>query len=163
MDIRKTLEAYKMGYNDLQNALRELPMDMWYYNPSPGKWNIKEILVHIADSEINGYMRCRMIIAQSGSAITPYDQDKWAKNLNYLSASVDSNLELFRMLRVINYSLLNGLKDEVWDNYIIHPESGKMTLKDWLNIYTQHITIHINQMKRNYEAWKNSSDNPTSN
>ncbi len=157
MDINKTLETYKMGFNDLQNALREFPAEMWDFKPGPDKWSIKEIIVHIADSEINGYMRCRMIIAQSGSAITPYDQDAWANNLDYSSRSIDTSLELFRLLRVVNYSLLNGLKEENWDKFINHPESGKITLKEWLNIYSSHIPIHINQMKRNYEAWKHSS------
>ena len=159
MNITKTLDSYKMGFNDLQNALREFPMEMWDFKPAPDKWSIKEILIHITDSEINGYMRCRMIISQSGSTITPYDQDAWAANLNYSASSIDTAQEIFRLLRVVNYSLLKNLKEETWNNYVSHPENGKITLKEWLNIYTSHVHTHINQMKRNYDAWKNSADN----
>ena len=159
MDKNKLLEAYKFGYNELQNSLREFPLEMWDYKPSPDKWSIKEIIIHMVDSEINGYLRCRKIIAESGSAITPYDQDAWADKLHYSSRSVDTNLELFRILRIINYSLLLNLPDETWNNFINHPESGKMTLMDYLKTYVDHVDIHTKQMKRNYEDWKNNPDN----
>jgi hypothetical protein len=150
------LETYKLGYNELQSALREFPMEMWDFKPLPEKWSIKEIIIHITDSELNGYIRCRKIIAENGSTITTYDQDAWAEKLMYTSRSIDTSLELFRLLRVVNYSLLAGLPSETWDNYIIHPEIGKVTLSDWLKIYSEHVPIHINQMKRNFELWEKS-------
>jgi hypothetical protein len=156
MDRNKMLEAYKSGYNELQSALREFPMEMWDYKPAPDKWCIKEIIIHMTDSEINGYIRCRKIIAENGSTITPYDQDAWAAKLMYSSRSIDTNLELFRLLRVVNYSLLEGLPSELWDNFINHPETGKISLSDWLKIYTDHVPAHINQMKKNLELWKES-------
>lgn len=155
MDKNKLLDNYKLGFNELQNSLREFPMEMWDYKPSPDKWSIKEIIIHMVDSEINGYLRCRKIIAESGSTITTYDQDAWAQKLHYNSRSIDTSLELFRIIRIVNYSLLINLPDETWNNYIMHPESGKMTLKDYLKIYVDHVDIHTKQMKRNFDAWKN--------
>lgn len=158
MDINKSLETYKMGFSDLQNSLREFPPEMWDYKPSPEKWSIKEIIVHILDSEINGYIRCRKIIAESGSTITPYDENAWTSKLNYSSRSIDTTLELFRLIRVVNYSMLKDLEAGIWDYFINHPESGKITLKEWLDIYTSHVPVHIKQMKRNYDSWKNSAN-----
>lgn len=154
MEINKLLEQYKSGYNDLQNALREYPFEMWDFKPAADKWNIKEILIHITDSEINGYIRFRKTIAENGSEITAYDQDAWAEKLHYSSGSVDTNLELFRLLRVLNYSLLISLPEDTWNKYILHPERGKVILKEHLIIYTEHIQVHINQMKKIFEIWK---------
>ena len=154
MDINKILDEYKSGYNDLQNALREYPLEMWDYKPAPDKWSIKEIVIHITDSEINGYVRFRKTIAENGSEITPYDQDAWAEQLHYSSRSIDTNMELFRLIRVLNYSLLIGIPEETWSNNIMHPERGKINLKEHLKIYTDHVKVHINQMKKVYEAWK---------
>lgn len=158
MDINKLLDDYKSGYNDLQNALREYPLEMWDYKPAPDKWCIKEIVMHITDSETNGYLRLRKTIAENGSEIITYDQDAWADKLHYSSKSVDTNLELFRLLRVLNYSLLISITEETWNNYIMHPERGKVTLKEHLNIYTEHVPVHINQMKKVYEAWNKSKN-----
>jgi hypothetical protein len=154
MDINKILEEYKSGYNELQNALREIPIETWDYKPVPDKWSIKEVIIHITDSEINGYIRLRKTIAENGTEITTYDQDLWAEKLNYPSRSIDTNLELFRLIRVLNYSLLIGLPEETWNNYIIHPERGKVNLKEHVRIYVDHITVHIKQMRRVYEEWK---------
>jgi uncharacterized damage-inducible protein DinB len=154
MDTKKLLENYKSGYNELQNALRELPLEMWDYKPAPDKWSIKDIIVHIVDSEVNGYIRFRKIIAENGSEITAYDQDLWADKLSYESRSADTNLELFRLIRVLNYSLLVGLPEAAWNNTMQHPERGKVTLKENLEIYTEHVLAHINQMTRNYDHWK---------
>lgn len=154
MEKDKLLEQYKSGYNILQNALREFPFEMWDFKPSVEKWSIKEIIVHITDSEINGYVRFRKIIAESGSTITPYNQNSWTDNLYYSSGSMDTNLEIFRLLRVVTYTLLTAIPEEKWDNHIIHPERGKVTLKENLKIYAEHVPVHINQMKRVFEDWK---------
>jgi len=154
MDINKILDDYKSGYNELQNALREYPLDMWDYKPAQDKWCIKEIIMHITDSEINGYLRFRKTIAENGSEITTYDQDAWADKLHYSSRSVDSNMELFRLLRVLNYSILISIPGETWNNYIMHPERGNVTLKEHIKIYADHVHVHINQMKKVYEEWK---------
>jgi len=158
MDINKILDEYKSGYNDLQNALREYPLEMWDFKPAPDKWCIKEIVVHITDSEINGYTRFRKTIAENGSEITPYDQDAWADKLHYSSRSVDTNMELFRLIRVLNYSLLIGIPSDTWNNFILHPERGKVTLKEHLKIYADHVPVHINQMKKVFRAWNESKN-----
>ncbi len=153
MEIIKLLEQYKSGYNDLQNALRDFPPEMWDYKPSSDRWSIKEIIVHITDSEINGYLRFRKAIAENGSGITAYDQNAWAETLQYSSKSMDTNTELFRLIRALNYSLLAGLSEAAWENYIMHPEIGKLTLKGLLDIYVEHVPAHIIQMKKVFDDW----------
>jgi len=39
---------------------------MWQYRPAPDRWTIHEIVVHIADSEANSYIRCRRCLAEKG-------------------------------------------------------------------------------------------------
>jgi hypothetical protein len=155
MEANKILENYKSGYNDLQNALREFPFEMWDFKPAQDKWSIKEIIVHITDSEINGYIRFRKAIAEKGTEITAYDQDAWAEQLHYSSRSIDTNLELFRLLRVLNYSLLISIPDDKWINSIKHPEIGNVNVHELLKIYADHVPVHIKQMKKIYEEWIN--------
>lgn len=37
-----------------------------------------------------------------------------------------------------------------------HSENGVMKFEQWLKVYEEHIPVHIRQMQRNFEAWKNS-------
>ncbi len=155
MERSELLEEYLSGYQKLRDILDELPNEVLYFKPAPEKWSVYEIIIHISDSEANGYTRCRKIIAESGSKILTYDQDKWAENLNYTKQSLDNALDLFRMLRITTFIMLKSIGNDKWENFVVHPDNGKMTLDDWLNLYVNHVNIHVKQIKRNLEEWGN--------
>lgn len=148
------LESYRDAYNLLLNELEKFPKEMWKFRPGPGKWSIHEILIHIADSEANSYIRCRRLIAEPGSDVLGYDQDKWANLLDYHSRDTDEYIELFRLLRKLSYDLLKDLPETSWTHTIHHSERGLITFDEWLDNYEEHIPVHIEQMHRNLAAWK---------
>ncbi len=150
------LESYSKGYYTLLEILKEFPKEMWNYKPAPDKWSVNEIIIHIADSEANGFCRARKLIAEPGSTVMLFDQDAWANKLDYSKQSIDDAFELFKILRRNTYNIIKDLPDETWNNHIFHPEKGRMTLNDWLVVYDDHIKIHINQMKRNFDEWLKS-------
>ena len=149
MNRKIRIESYSKAYDKLVQALREFPKEMWQYKPAPNKWSIHEIIIHIADSEANGFCR-------AGATVMVYDQDIWTNKLNYTDQSTDEALELFKILRRNTYNLIKNLPEETWNNSIMHPENGKMSMDDWLVVYDDHIPIHINQMKRNFGDWQKS-------
>lgn len=59
---RQKLESYSNGHAQLAAAFREFPREAWNFKPSPDRWSIREILIHVVDSEVNGFVRCRMFI-----------------------------------------------------------------------------------------------------
>jgi DinB family protein len=154
MSHRDLLESFASGSNRLEEALRALPKEMWDYKPAPDRWSVREIIVHMPDSEASGFVRCRKIIAQSGVSVNVYDQDAWANLLGYQKRSVENALDLFRCLRKSTVELLETVEDALWENHVHHPEDGLMTLSKWLFLYDRHVTKHISQMRRNLEAWK---------
>ncbi len=149
----KKIEAYGSAHTRLVAALVDFPREMWQFRPSPDRWTIHEIIVHIADSEANSYIRCRRFLAEPGSAVLGYDENKWARDLRYHDQSTDDALELFKWLRRKSYLLIRELPDPVWSNTVHHSESGEMTMDDWLDTYARHIPDHIAQMRANYEDW----------
>ena len=60
---RKKIESYGRAYDQLVEALKEFPREMWPFKPAPDRWSIHEILVHLADSESNAYLRARRFLA----------------------------------------------------------------------------------------------------
>jgi hypothetical protein len=147
------IESYGRAHQMLVEALPNFPRDMWQFKPSPRDWSIHEIVVHIADSEANSFVRCRRLIAEPGSVVMGYDQDVWAVKLAYHDQSIEDALELFRWLRLTSYRLIKGLPDGVWSNTVVHSENGTITMDDWLITYERHIPDHIEQMKGNHRAW----------
>jgi hypothetical protein len=147
------IAAYREAHGLLRHALKQFPQEMWQYKPGPDRWSIHEVLVHIADSEANSYVRCRRFIAEPGKQVMAYDENRWADSLNYRGQSPDDALELFGLLRRMSYHLVKDLPDAVWSNTVDHPENGIMTMDDWLSVYTRHVPEHIQQMQATHAAW----------
>ena len=150
---RQRIESYGRAYQLLIDALKNYPREMWQYRPAPDRWTIHEIIVHIADSEANSYVRCRRFIAEPGSSVLGYDETKWAKELHYHNQSVEDALELFNWLRRKSFTLITDLPEATWANTVMHTESGKMTMDDWLVTYERHIPEHLAQMAEVYKDW----------
>lgn len=151
---QKKIESYASAYDQLVKALEQFPHEMWSFKPAPTEWSIHEIIVHIADSEANSYTRFRKMIAEPGSAIADYEQDTWARALNYAEQSTEDALELFRWLRGNSYKLLKTLPPEMWSHTYQHPAKGSVNMDDWLVTYENHIPLHIRQMQANHAAWQ---------
>jgi hypothetical protein len=135
--------------------LKQFPREMWAFKPAVG-WSIHEILVHIADSEANSYVRCRRFIAEPGSGVYGYDTDKWADGVQYHKQDPDEYITLFDALRRCSYLLIRDLPDGVWANTVEHSESGTMTFDGWLDIYERHVREHLQQMSEVHDEWKKS-------
>ncbi|MGB8643975.1 MAG: DinB family protein [Anaerolineae bacterium] len=149
----KKIESYGMAHPQLVAALERFPREMWQFRPAPDRWTIHEIIIHIADSEANSYIRCRRFIAEPGSNVLGYDENKWAHDLHYHEQNADDALELFKWLRHKSYTLIKDLPEPVWSNMVHHTESGVMTMDEWLDTYERHIPEHVKQMQANYDDW----------
>lgn len=145
--------SYGNAYEQLVAALKQFPVEMWQFRPAAEQWTIHELIVHIADSEANSFVRCRKAIAEPGSTVAAYNEPRWASVLRYHEQSTEEALELFKCLRRASYNVIKSLPESVWAQTIEHPENGTMTLDDWLKVYEAHVREHIAQMQRVHEDW----------
>jgi hypothetical protein len=153
-DRQTKIQSYGRAYDRLEAALRDFPTEMWTYRPDDNDWTIHEIIVHITDSEANSYVRCRRLIAEPGNEVLGYDETGWARRLAYHHQSTAVALELFRLLRRSSYELIRDLPEDVWAHTVVHSESGRMTMDEWLDTYERHVPEHIAQMRAIYETWR---------
>src|ERR1700691_506782 len=63
--------------------------------PAPGKWSIAEIVVHMADAEIAGAWRMRLILGAPGTPVAAFDQDFWDTALHYDQRAPRTALQQF--------------------------------------------------------------------
>ena len=61
-----------------------------------GKWSVRQITAHVADSELAGAMRMRQIIAEDNPTLQGYDQTLWATRLDYAKRKPSQSLDKFR-------------------------------------------------------------------
>jgi hypothetical protein len=150
---KQKIISYGAAGRQLDEALEKFPNEMWQYKPGPERWSIHEIILHLADSETNSYIRCRWGIAEPGKSIMAYDEDGWAIALQYQKQSAQDALKLFKLLRQMSYNLIRILPASAWSQTINHPEGRILALDDWLNIYVNHVAEHIRQMQATYDTW----------
>lgn len=150
---RRIVESFGRAPFLLSATLRQFPKKMWLYKPLPDRWSIHEIILHLADSEANSYVRCRRFIAEPGTAVFKIDAARWAGSLGYFHQSTREALEVIRRLRKMTYQLLVTLPDSVWLNTVEHPRDGRISLEQWVQLQERHIPHHLEHMKSNHELW----------
>jgi len=149
------IKRYGKGYAMLKETLADIPRKAWKFKPAPTEWSIHEIIIHLADSETNAALRARLLAAEPGRAVMAYDQDKCALRLNYHDQDVEDALKLVKAARKMTYKWLKTLPDEVFENTVTHAEYDKpYSFEMWLSLYSEHIPGHIEQIKNNFELWK---------
>lgn len=148
------IEKYGRAFGDFETALKSIPREAWLFKPEPQEWSVHEVIIHLADSETNSYLRARRLIAEPGQPVMGYDQDVWANKLDYHQQSTEDALVVTRLVRQMTYDLIKQLPDEVWSNTAVHPEYEQpYTFEQWLRIYAGHPYAHIEQIQSNHQLW----------
>jgi hypothetical protein len=122
--------------------------------PAPGKWSVAEIVAHLADSEIVGAWRMRLILGAPGSPVTAFDQDSWVTALHYDKREPRKALEQFRVLRETNLALLKSLTPEQWKVVGMHAERGAESIEHIVRMFAGHDVNHIAQIEKILAAKK---------
>lgn len=115
--------------------------------PAPDKWSIQELVAHLADDELVGGYRIRMILSSPGTEIQAFDQDVWSRTGRYDRMDVRLSLEMFRVLRVANLALLGTLRRDEWDMSGVHAERGVESIRDIAMYYAGHDINHFKQIE----------------
>jgi hypothetical protein len=115
--------------------------------PTPQKWSIREIVAHLADDELVGAYRIRLILSAPGTEIQAFDQDVWSRTGRYSTADVKESLAVYRALRHKNLKLLRSLHAEEWDMLGVHAERGVESLRDIARYFAGHDINHFLQIE----------------
>jgi hypothetical protein len=150
---RAQLGSFGRGPALLAVALRRFPRQMWLYKPSPEKWSIHEIILHLADREVGSYIQCRHFIADPDSSIVEFNAARWAGALGYFHQSICEAVKIIPRLRRMTYELLFALPQQVWDHQVEQSLEGRLCLMQWIELQERHIPRHLDQMKDNHDHW----------
>ena len=156
-EFEKNVEQFGKGFAKLKKTLKGIPEKAWDYKPAESEWSIREVIVHLVDSETNAMLRARVLYAENGRTLMAYDQDLWVGKLAYATTDTKTALQTLKWVRKFTYDWLATVKVADFANSAVHPEySEPYTFDKWLGIYTQHIYAHIDQIKSNHASWKQS-------
>jgi uncharacterized damage-inducible protein DinB len=142
------LKIQKSTAKKIEKLIKPLSKKQIRRRPAPGTWSIAEILAHLADAEVVGSWRMRLILGADGTPIQAFDQDVWAKTFRYEGQDPKHSLKVFRVLRENNLSLLRSVPHELWENHGLHAERGKETIAHIVRMFAGHDLNHLQQVEK---------------
>jgi len=132
----------------LASLIKGVPTAKLRKRPAPEKWSVAEILAHLADAEIAGSWRMRLILGAPGTPVAAFDQDSWVKSGHYEKRDPRKAVEQFRVLREANLALLKSLTPEQWKQFGIHSERGEESIEHIAKMFAGHDLNHVQQIER---------------
>jgi DinB superfamily len=132
----------------LERFLETVPAEIAGQPEAPGKWAIRDVVQHLADAELVGGFRLRMVLAHDRPPLTGYDQDLWAGRLHYSDVDLADALEQFQAIRRANLRIWRRLSPADLARVGVHSERGEESLEHLGRMYAGHDLLHRRQLER---------------
>jgi uncharacterized damage-inducible protein DinB len=155
-ELAELLERYRRGAELIATVMTGAAGAELDFVPEPGHWSVRQIVAHLADGELVSADRLRRIIAEENPTLIAFDQDAWAKNLDYARRKTSQSIEKFRRLRTESYALLTDLPPEAFERKGTHNQRGPVTLRQLVEIMANHVESHVGQIRGVRERYKQS-------
>lgn len=148
------LERYRRGAELLAMATTGAAGPVLDFKAEGHAWSVRQIVCHLADSEAVAVMRFRQIIAEDNPTLQWFDDEAWAKNLDYGKRKLSQGLETFRRLRADNHELLKELSEATFARTGTHTKDGVMTLRASVEWFATHLEEHVMEIQAIRAAYK---------
>lgn len=127
------------------DRLEKIPDGKHEYRYAEGKWTVKEVVMHIIDTErVFSY---RALVAARGDAATPHyrmDEELYASNVDVSARTLQSLISEFKAVRASTEQLFANLADtqsKLSCNIVTHPMTTRAIGYFLIGHVQHHLTI----------------------
>jgi hypothetical protein len=131
----ETLKYFSLGEQDLARSY------------APGKWSVKFVLHHLADSETVYNDRIRRALSEPRPVLWVCDQDAWAKDLDYARLPLVLSRGIYESVRNAIVYLASVHYENRGHLEFVHSVTGVRTLKEELEKVAWHNAHHLDQIR----------------
>lgn len=143
------LTALKANTQLLESFLKSIPQDKGDYAYAPGKWTIKQLIIHISDAErIFSYRALRFARGDAQQPL-PFEEDDYAKNSNADKRTLSSVIEELLAIRKATTLLFESFSEETLA-LTGTTSLGKVTVNSIGYAISGHAAHHIGVAKERY-------------
>jgi len=141
------IARYRDGYAEIVRSLEGITERELDTPEAEGEWSPRQIIHHLADSEMTAGVRLRLMVAYDQAEIIAYDQDLLA-NVLFYDRPVEHSLAAFQAARDSTAEILDRMSDSDWQSTARHSEAGTYRVESWLEVYSGHAHEHADQIRR---------------
>ncbi len=136
-------QAYSEGAKLLCHVVRSTDNTDWDAKPIEGKWSVREVVCHLADSEIVYADRMKRVIAEDNPTLFEADPNLFCPALYCPKRSLDNEMNVIDAIRSHMLPILQSCDANDFRRTGVHSLDGPMTLETLLQRITAHIPHHV--------------------
>ncbi|HEY3062157.1 MAG TPA: DinB family protein [Chloroflexota bacterium] len=148
MDKSALIARYAAGHQAVLDALKDITDAELDARPAADDWTAREVVHHLADSEMTSAIRLRRLLCEDRPALDGYDEAEFARRLHYTQRPLQAALDAVSAARRTTLEILERMTEDDWAREGTHSQSGRYTAQDWLEIYAAHAHDHADQIRR---------------
>jgi hypothetical protein len=145
------LAALPARMREAVRGLSEAQLDTPY---RPGGWTVRQLVHHVADSHMNGYVRVKLALTEDNPTIKPYEQDAWSR-LPDSRLPIELSLSILDAVHARWTTIVRSLQPADFARTFVHPELGQLTIDAQIHLYGWHSRHHVAHITglRQREGW----------
>jgi len=140
---RTWIDRYEAGAELLAPAIAGLSSAELDAHPVPGTWSVRQIVVHLLDSDLAAMHRMRRIIAEDKPLLIAYDETRMAETCFYEHEDMARICRMFADVRHMTAAVLRRLPDSAFARAGVHNQNGLVTLGRLVEMYVGHLAHHM--------------------
>ena len=141
--IKKVIEAE-------ESFLRDLPVEVITLRRNKQSRTVKQILGHLIDSASNNHQRMVRLQYSKDLLFFPdyrQDNDLWIALQDYQNADWENLIQLWKFFNLHIIQVIKSVDLTKLDSFWCDFEGTKVTLKEMIEGYLDHLYLHINEIK----------------
>jgi uncharacterized damage-inducible protein DinB len=130
----------------LRLTVQDLTLEQLLTQYRPGGWTVQQVIHHIADNDMNAFIRFKRALTEDNLTSSSYREDLWAELGDYQHTPIETSLVLLEALHSRFVDLLRSLQMSDFQRTFTSPILGTMTLSVAAQRYAWHGRHHIAQI-----------------
>ncbi|MBK6640303.1 MAG: DinB family protein [Bacteroidetes bacterium] len=110
---RNFLDVMKQLQQATPSFLEEIPEQRWDFSYAPGKWTIRELVMHMMDAERIFAYRTLRFARNDATELEGFDEDAYIPFTNAAARSASSLISEYKTIRAATISLFESFDDEM--------------------------------------------------
>jgi uncharacterized damage-inducible protein DinB len=141
--MKAYLSSLKSTPKTLVNIVDQVKPDKFTEQTDPERFNLAEMVAHLADFDDIFLDRLRLAHEEPGSTVESFDPDARAREKHYDQKDIHHELDVFENRRRDLVDFLSTLTPTDWKKQFHHPDLGDTTIDEYANIIMAHDLSHL--------------------
>ncbi|CAH1203743.1 Putative metal-dependent hydrolase YfiT [Paenibacillus allorhizoplanae] len=137
-DIAETADLLRMTVLNLNQEQRLTPY-------RPGGWTVQQVVHHMADNDMNAFLRFKRALTEDSPVASSYREDLWAELSDY-QVPIEVSIQLLESIHIRFVAVLRSLDPADYKKTFTSPVLGVLSLETALQRFVWHDRHHIAQI-----------------